>query len=69
MCAQAPRRITRQSREIIVLSDASGAESRIRTDEIEEMAMTKRSLMPETTIQILAREEVRDLLAYLQSLR
>jgi hypothetical protein len=52
-----------------VLSDASGAESRIRTDEIEEMAMTKRSIMPETTIQILAREEVRDLLAYLQSLQ
>ncbi|MHB8955106.1 MAG: PVC-type heme-binding CxxCH protein [Pirellulaceae bacterium] len=61
--------ITRQSREVLVLTDASGAESRIRRDEIDEMEMSRRSIMPETTIKTLAREEVRDLLAYLQSLK
>jgi putative heme-binding domain-containing protein len=61
--------IARQSPEIVVLHDASGAETRIRKDAIEEMELTKRSIMPETTIKILTREEVRDLLAYLQTLR
>lgn len=61
--------LTRRSAEVIVLSGASGSESRIRTDEIDEMAISKRSLMPETTIKILTREEVRDLLAYLRSLK
>jgi putative membrane-bound dehydrogenase-like protein len=61
--------LTRRSAEVIVLSGASGSESRIRTDEIDEMAISKRSLMPETTIKLLTREEVRDLLAYLRSLK
>ena len=61
--------ITRQSPEAIVVSDASGAESRIGRSEIDDMQMSRRSIMPETTIKNLTREEVCDLLAYLQSLK
>jgi putative heme-binding domain-containing protein len=61
--------LARQSPEVVVLNDASGAEIRIRKSEIDQMEMTKRSIMPETTIKTLTREEVRDLLAYLQSLK
>jgi putative heme-binding domain-containing protein len=61
--------LARQSPEVVVLNDASGAEIRIRKSEIDQMEMTKRSIMPETTIKTLTRDEVRDLLAYLQSLK
>lgn len=61
--------ITRRSADVVVLSGASGSQSRIRKDEIDEMAMSKRSIMPETTIKTLTREEVRDLLAFLQSFK
>ncbi len=61
--------LARQTPELVVLHDASGAELRIRTDTIDEMEMSKRSIMPETTIKTLVREEVRDLLAFLQSLK
>ena len=61
--------LARQTPELVVLHDASGAELRIRTGTIDEMEMSKRSIMPETTIKTLVREEVRDLLAFLQSLK
>ena len=60
--------LTRQTPELVVLHDASGAELRTGTSTIDEMEMSKRSIMPETTIKTLVREEVRDLLAFLQSL-
>ena len=41
---------------------------RVRTDDIDEMAIGRRSIMPETTINTLTRVEVRDLLAFLQGL-
>ncbi len=61
--------LARQTPDLVVLHDASGAERRIRTNSIDEMEMSKRSIMPETTIKTLVREEVRDLLAFLQSLK
>jgi putative heme-binding domain-containing protein len=61
--------LARQTPDLVVLHDASGAELRIRTDTIDEMEMSKRSLMPETTVKTLVREEVRDLLAFLKSLK
>ena len=61
--------LARRSKETIVLYDASGAELRLRTDAIDEMEVSRRSLMPDGLLEIVTREELRDLLAYLQSLR
>ncbi len=61
--------LARQSKETIVLYDASGAELRLRKDGIEQMEVSRRSLMPEGVANVLARDEIRDLLAYLQTLR
>jgi len=61
--------LARRSTETIVLCDASGAELRVRTDAIEQMAVSQRSLMPDGLLAVLDRAEIRDLLAYLQSLR
>ena len=51
------------------MRETSGAELRIRTDAIEEMAVSQRSLMPDGLLVVLTRAESRDLLAYLQDLR
>lgn len=61
--------LVRQSDEVLVLRDAAGAEVRIPRAEIEDLQTSRRSMMPETTIRLLEREEVRDLLAYLQNLK
>ncbi|MFM8986901.1 MAG: hypothetical protein ACKONH_12765, partial [Planctomycetia bacterium] len=61
--------LVRQSDEVLVLRDAGGAEVRIPRAEIEELQTSKRSMMPETTVRLLDRAEVRDLLAYLQGLQ
>jgi putative heme-binding domain-containing protein len=47
------------------LREASGAETRVRRDEIEESEATATSLMPEGLVHALSREELRDLLAFL----
>lgn len=60
--------LVRQTDELLVLRDAAGAEVRIPRAEIEELQTSRRSLMPETTIRLLDREEARDLFAYLQGL-
>lgn len=61
--------LARQSKETVVLYDASGSELRLRTDGVEQMEVSRRSLMPEGVANVLARDEIRDLLAYLQTLR
>jgi putative heme-binding domain-containing protein len=58
--------IARQSPEVVVLRDASGAELRLRKDQIQEMQRLTTSLMPEGLERALTREELRDLLAFLQ---
>lgn len=47
---------------------ASGAELRLRKDAIEPMEVVRRSLMPDGLLNVLSREEVRDLPAFLQGL-
>jgi putative membrane-bound dehydrogenase-like protein len=54
-----------QVAEVLVLREASGAETRVRRDEIEESEATATSLMPEGLVHALSREELRDLLAFL----
>ncbi len=61
--------IVRQNSDTLVLRDSSGAELRLRRDAIEELRRQPVSLMPERLEQALDREELRDLLAYLQGLR
>ena len=53
-------------RMILVASD--GKKIEIPTDEIDAVAESKQSLMPETT-GVLRPQEVRDLVAYLRTLR
>lgn len=48
--------------------NAQGKEVEINTDEIEETIEQGQSIMPEMT-QVLSRREIRDLVAYLQSLQ
>lgn len=61
--------LARRSAQTVVLYDVSGAELRLRTDEIDEMAISNGSLMPNGLLGVLTREDVRDLLAYLQGLK
>lgn len=51
-----------------ILINSEGKEIKIPTDEIDDIAKTKVSLMPDMTA-VLSPAEVRDLVAYLQSLR
>jgi len=57
--------IARQSAETLVLLDASGNETRVRKDQIEEMRRQATSIMPEGLDRALTAEEMRDLLAFL----
>ena len=59
----------RQSDESMVLRDASGAETRIPDTLAAEVERQPISLMPEGLLSGLTQEEIRDLLAFLQSLR
>jgi putative heme-binding domain-containing protein len=61
--------MAREAAETIVLRDSSGAETRLRRDQVEEMSRQTASIMPERLEQQLSPQEFRDLLAYLQSLR
>jgi putative heme-binding domain-containing protein len=61
--------IARQSADTLVLRDASGAEVRLRKDQVERLERQSTSPMPDGLKQALAPEELRDLLAYLRSLR
>jgi hypothetical protein len=52
-----------------VLRESSGAETRLRRGDIEEMRRSETSIMPEGLVNVLSREELRDLLAYLAAQR
>jgi putative heme-binding domain-containing protein len=59
--------IARPDADVVVLRDASGAETRLRRDEVEEVRRSGTSLMPEGLARALTRDEFRDLLAFLRS--
>jgi putative heme-binding domain-containing protein len=59
----------RQLDDALVLRDASGAETHLQPEQVQKMERLKLSLMPEGLLAALSREEIRDLLAYLQSLK
>jgi putative heme-binding domain-containing protein len=61
--------ISRQTADTLVLRDSSGAEIRLRRDAVEELARTPVSLMPDRLDEALTPAELRDLMAYLQSLK
>jgi putative membrane-bound dehydrogenase-like protein len=61
--------IARQSADTLVLRDSSGAEVRLRKDEVAELRRLPASLMPEGLERMLSREEFRDLLAFLVRLK
>ena len=59
--------IARQDADVLVLRDSSGAETRLRRDEVEELRRSETSLMPEGLARALTGEELHDLLAFLRS--
>ena len=59
----------RQADDSLVLRDASGAQTRIASDQATRVERQKLSLMPEGLLNALNESEIRDLLAYLQSLK
>jgi putative membrane-bound dehydrogenase-like protein len=61
--------IARQSPEVVVLRDASGADVRLSRGEVESLQRQPTSLMPEGLERNLSPEEFRDLLAFLQGLK
>ena len=61
--------MARQTDDMLVLRDSSGAETRIRREQIDELSRQSTSMMPEGIERLLTHEELRDLLAYLQRLR
>ena len=52
-----------------VIRDASNAELRLETGQVQNIERLQTSLMPDGLLAALSREEIRDLLAYLQSLK
>src|SRR5262249_36855503 len=61
--------LTRQTGDTLLLRDSSGAELRLRKDQVEEMNRSPNSLMPEGLEKTMTRDEFRDLLAFLQRLK
>jgi quinoprotein glucose dehydrogenase len=61
--------IASQSADAVVLRDSGSGEVRIRRDQIKEMKRSAVSIMPEGLERGITREEFRDLLAFLQSLK
>ena len=61
--------IARQTADLVVLRDAAGAELQLRKDRIQEVRRSAVSIMPEGLERALSRDEFRDLLAFLQSLK
>ncbi|HKX60208.1 MAG TPA: PVC-type heme-binding CxxCH protein [Verrucomicrobiae bacterium] len=59
----------RQDDNGFVLREASGREVRLDEDQVQSVERLQLSLMPEGLLAALSREETRDLLAYLQSLK
>lgn len=61
--------IARQNSDAIVLRDASGAETLLLRDQIKHLERRAASLMPEGLEHAMTREELQDLLAFLQDLK
>src|SRR5262245_65019743 len=61
--------IARQSANTLVLRDSSGAEVRLRNDQVKGLECRSTTLMPDGLEQAVTPEEFRDLLAFLKSLR
>jgi putative membrane-bound dehydrogenase-like protein len=61
--------IARDTGEVLVLRDSSGAEMRIAKKAVESVTRQPTSLMPDGLPGVMTREELRDLLAFLRSLR
>jgi putative heme-binding domain-containing protein len=61
--------ITRRAGDVLVLRDSSGAELRLQKAQVEAMSRSTISLMPEGLDKAMTRDEFRDLLAFLQSLK
>jgi putative heme-binding domain-containing protein len=61
--------MARQSADVVVLRDSSGAEVRLSRAEIESLRRQAVSLMPEGLERQMSAGELRDLLAFLQSLK
>src|SRR5262249_53433454 len=61
--------ISRQTTDTLMLRDSSGAEVRLRKDQVQEMQRQSTSLMPEGQERALSKDEFRDLLRFLQSLK
>lgn len=59
----------RQPDDSFVLRTASGAEIRLQQDQLKSVERLSLSVMPEGLLGALSREEIRDLFAYLQSLK
>jgi putative heme-binding domain-containing protein len=58
--------LTQQTADSVFVRDSSGAETRVHKDDIDEMDRQATSMMPEGMDRLLTREELRDLLAFLQ---
>jgi putative membrane-bound dehydrogenase-like protein len=61
--------MARNTAEVLVIRDSSGAEVRVPRGKIESVTRQPTSLMPEGLTQSMTREELRDLLAFLRSLK
>jgi putative heme-binding domain-containing protein len=61
--------IARQTADTLFVRDSSGAELRLRRDQVQEMSRSPTSLMPEGLDKQMSRDEFRDLLAFLQGLK
>ncbi|MEZ6126983.1 MAG: c-type cytochrome [Planctomycetaceae bacterium] len=53
--------------QVVVLRGIDGQNLIVRRDEIEEMSVSKTSIMPEGTLKTLTDQQIRDLFAYLRS--
>ncbi|MCP4509439.1 MAG: c-type cytochrome, partial [Fuerstiella sp.] len=56
-----------QDSQVVVLRGVDGQNNILRRDEIEEMIVSKVSIMPEGSLKKLSEREIRDLFAYLRS--
>jgi len=61
--------IARRAADGVVLRDAAGAEVKVPARAVEGMARDRTSLMPDGLAKAVTPDELRDLLAYLLSLR
>jgi putative heme-binding domain-containing protein len=61
--------IARQTADTLFLRDSAGAELRVPKDQVQEMTRSATSIMPEGLERSITKDEFRDLLAFLQSLK